>query len=160
MSKPVEIHLGRTMVVGKLPSLALFLRLHPLRMLALGYTADDLERPPDAAEDWQPTPSLPPDDALFNAVALVVVARAVPSLVPAVAELRETTPAKVVQIHDLVFDALFDRGLSPAEISAVVMQGDRILSQLAERFLAMEVARKEARGNSEAPTGPSSGGPG
>lgn len=160
MSKPVEIHLGRTMVVGKLPSLALFFRLQPLRLLSVGYTPDDMEAPPGAPEDWRPSPSLPPDDPLFNAVSLTVIARAAPSLFPAVAELRENTPAKVMQIHDVVFDALIERGLSFTEIGNLIMQGDRILLQLGERIGAMEDARKEARGNSVAPTGPSSGEPG
>lgn len=157
---PIDVQIGKTGYVGKLPSIALWFRVAPLWHAALGYLPGDLERPDDAPPDWTPKASGEPDEALANAIALLLVARSLPSVFPLVRDMREDRRARVLEIHDVVFDQIYALGLTFPEIERVYAQGVEIATKLTTAIGRIEEARKEARGNSEAPKGGSSTRPG
>lgn len=156
----VDVWVGKTLHVGKRPSIALAMRLSPFLTVALGFDDGDRERPEDAPADWKAAPSLPPDDQLFAAIGLTVIARVLPSLFPGAEKIRETSATELIRAHDLVLEVLVEQGIPFAEIGKLSNFGHDLLQQTFGKLNELEGARKAARGNSEAPTGPSSTGPG
>lgn len=156
----VDVWVGTTLHVGKRPSIALAMRLSPFLTIALGFDNGDRERPEDAPADWKAAPSLPPDDQLFAAIGLTVIARVLPSLFPGSEKIRETSATELIRVHDLVIETLAEQGLPFAEIGKLSNVGHELLQGVFAKLESLEDARKAARGNSGAPTGPSSTGPG
>lgn len=156
----VDLMVGKILHVGKRPGVGLAVRLNAHWNAALGFDPSDFERPEGAPADWRPVPSSPPDDQLFTALGLLVIARTLPSLFPGAESIRETSAIRILEVHDLVMEVLVDQGLNFGEIAKLSNEGIGLLRAAQDKVAAMEGARKEARGNSEAPTGPSSTGPG
>jgi hypothetical protein len=156
----VDVWVGQTLHIGKRPSIALAMRLSPFLTAALGFAPGDQERPEDAPDDWKAVPSLPPDDQLFAAIGLVVIARALPSLFPGADKIREASATDLIRVHDLVLEVLVEQGVPFAEIGKLSNFGQDLLQATFAKLNELGDARKAARGNSGAPTGPSSTGPG